>query len=242
VIDTKLKLHTLLPPIAKRTGRIPDTTSLRAFLIADAPPAQIHFPDVRPMVDGMPVRSEWPTGLGWGVHGTSSISEASGYMSKFADEHGTHAFEIDLGIRIDDVKKAAATIDKAAAEATGFLIVPRLNSVYKLELFETMLGFIEASMQAVAKNKLQAKARLKLIREEWNLDKLLLQYPVLVWKFLEANPWVVSFVHQASVRIGEPVGDEAPVSKLLQIATFPMDPKRVTGAGVRQNAAIRISF
>ena len=81
MIDTKLKLHTLLPPIAKRTGRIPDTTSLRAFLIADAPPAQIHFPDVRPMVDGMPARSEWPTGLGWGVHGTSSISEASGYMS-----------------------------------------------------------------------------------------------------------------------------------------------------------------
>lgn len=237
---TDIKKNRYLPPLGTQSGRVPNATYLRTFLLQDAMPDDVSFMDNRMVVDGMPGREHWPEDLAWGVHGTSSMGDAHTAMLKAAKDRtpNTHVWQIDLWLRINDVKRVAATIDQAAAMDTGFLIVPRLRSDYKLEVFKEMVAIIEASMSQAKAKKDVVESRLQHIRDNWTLDKLLLQYPTLVWKFMEANPWIAATVYQASVQIP----NVRPYSAQFQMVTFRVDPKSVIGAGVRENDKAKVRF
>lgn len=222
----------LQPKTKERPGKILNLTTMRTFLLASRAPKSVRYQDSMPHIEGLPTK-ERPADIAWGVHGNRSISDASVYYSRAALDEGKTLYEIELNLRIDNLRQSTVAVDEDIAKASGLITCGRLKAGYAAEIHATIMGYLEESK--LPRTYLDAA-------REMSLDDLLVQFPSAVWRYLRERPWLRAFVHPALVRVADANDRRAAVSTRLQIITFRIDPERLEQNVVRQLPNVPITI
>lgn len=222
----------LTPKTEENPGKVLDLTTIRAYLITSQAPKVVRYLEVMPHIEGLPAK-ERPADLAWGVHGNRSISDANVYYSRAALDEGKTLYDVELNLRIDNLRTSTIAVDEKVARASGLLTATRLKSDYAAEVHATIIGYLE-------EKKLPRKY-LDAARE-MTLDDLLVQFPSAVWRYLRERPWLRAFIHPALVRVADATAQRAAVSTRLQIITFRIDRKRLEQNSVRQLPKVQITI
>ncbi|TAL65687.1 MAG: hypothetical protein EPN79_10935 [Burkholderiaceae bacterium] len=230
-MDNDINSQVILPPAPRRLGRAQGATYLRTYLLADEEPKSINFRDTLVHIDGLPDAPN-PKDLLWGVYGSRAINDASIYMSRASIDENKRLYEIDMWLRIDHLKSAAAAVDEAIVRETGLVVTSRLRAVFRDEFKQTLLSYLEPYL---------SKKMFSTV-SEFDLDTLLVQFPNAAWKYIREREWVFAVVHPAIVQVAKATEARAAVMARMQVITFRADASRVVEATVRQDARIPIIF
>jgi len=228
---TSHKATVLTPKPETSQGKVTDVTFLRSFLIATGAPKVLRFQDTLVTIEGAPM-GDRPADLAWGVHGSRAISDASVFYSRASLDQGQLLYEIDLSLRVSQLRQSTTSVDEKIARDSGLLATSRLRSEYQKEVRGIILGYIKPKVPADVMKRVA----------ELDLDALLMQFPSAVWRFMRERPWLHAVIHPALVRVAEPAGKRGPVTARLQIITFRIDPERIEHATVRQLPEVPVTI